>query len=67
MGVRPAQVTAPVLLIHGGLDGVVPSSHSRWLARHCPSAELWLRVDDGHISILNSGEAALDWVMSHAG
>jgi len=54
-----------VLLVHGGLDRVVPSSHGKWLARRCPSAELWLRPDDGHLSILNTGEAALHWLVNH--
>ena len=40
-------------------DRVVPSSHGEWLARRCPSAELWLSPNDGHISILNS--ARLPW------
>jgi pimeloyl-ACP methyl ester carboxylesterase len=66
-GFDPAQVTAPVLLLHGGRDGVVPSSHGEWLARRCPSAELWLSPDDGHISVLNSAEAALDWLRERAG
>jgi pimeloyl-ACP methyl ester carboxylesterase len=65
-GFDPAQVTAPVLLLHGGLDRIAPSSHGRWLASRCPSAELWLCPDDGHISILNFGEAALDWLVNHA-
>jgi pimeloyl-ACP methyl ester carboxylesterase len=66
-GVDPAQVIAPILLLHGGRDRVVPSSHSEWLARHCPSAELWLYPDDGHISVLTSGaEAAMGWLREHA-
>jgi pimeloyl-ACP methyl ester carboxylesterase len=64
-GFDPAQVTAPVLLVHGGLDRVAPSSHGQWLASRCPSAELWLRPDDGHHSVLNCGEAALDWLVNH--
>jgi len=40
----------------------VPSSHGRWLADRCPSAELRLYPDDEHISVLNSGAAALDWM-----
>jgi pimeloyl-ACP methyl ester carboxylesterase len=66
-GFDPAEVTAPVLLLHGGRDGVVPSSHGEWLARRCPSAELWLSPDDGHISVLNSAEAALGWLRERAG
>jgi pimeloyl-ACP methyl ester carboxylesterase len=66
-GFDPAQVGAPVLFLHGDRDRVVPSSHSRWLAGRCPSAELRLTPDDGHISVLNSGPAALRWLSDHAG
>jgi pimeloyl-ACP methyl ester carboxylesterase len=59
-------VIAPTLLLHGGRDRVVPSSHGGWLARRCPSAELWLCPDDGHISILNQSAAAMDWLREHA-
>jgi pimeloyl-ACP methyl ester carboxylesterase len=61
-GFDPAEVTAPVLLLHGEQDRIVPSSHSRWLARRCPSALLRLSADDGHISILNAAPAALEWL-----
>jgi len=58
----PAQVVAPALFVHGGRDRIVPSAHSEWLARHCPMAELRLSPDDGHISILNSSTAAMEWL-----
>jgi len=64
-GFDPAQVVAPVLLLHGGRDRVVPSSHGEWLARRCPSAELWLSPDEGHISILHSGAASMEWLREH--
>ncbi len=65
-GFDPARVTAPALLLHGGLDRVVPGPHGEWLARHCPSAELRSSPDDGHISILHSATAALSWLRDHA-
>jgi pimeloyl-ACP methyl ester carboxylesterase len=65
-GFDPARVVAPTLLVHGGRDRVVPSSHGEWLVRHCPSAELWLRPEDGHISVLGAGEAALGWLRERA-
>ena len=65
-GFDPADVVAPVLFLHGGRDRVVPSSHGGWLARRCPSAELWLRPDDGHITILDRGAAAMGWLREHA-
>ena len=61
-GFDPADVTAPVLLLHGGRDAIVPAAHSEWLARRCPTAELRLAPDDGHISILAGAPAALEWV-----
>jgi pimeloyl-ACP methyl ester carboxylesterase len=61
-GFHPAQVRAPTLILQGGQDRIVPNSHGQWLAQHCPSAELWLRPDDGHISVLNSGPEALGWL-----
>jgi pimeloyl-ACP methyl ester carboxylesterase len=59
-------ITAPVLLVHGGQDRVVPSAHSEWLLRHLSQTELWLRPHDGHISILDSCPLAMDWLRAHA-
>jgi pimeloyl-ACP methyl ester carboxylesterase len=61
-GFDPAAVRVPVLLVHGGQDRVVLSSHGGWLAGRVPSAELWLRPEDGHVSVLSSAEAALGWL-----
>ena len=60
------QLTAPVLFLHGEQDRIVPSSHGNWLARHAASAEIWLRPNDGHISVLSSSVAAMDWLQEHA-
>jgi pimeloyl-ACP methyl ester carboxylesterase len=66
-GFAAEQVDPPVLFLHGGQDRMVPSGHSAWLARHCRSAELWLRPDDGHVSVLGSSAvAALDWLVDHS-
>lgn len=65
-GCNPGGIRTPVLLVHGAQDRVVPSSHALWLAQRCPTAELWLRPDDGHVSILSSSVAALDWLREHA-
>jgi pimeloyl-ACP methyl ester carboxylesterase len=65
-GADPTGAKAPILLLHGGRDRVVPSSHGEWLARHCPSTELRLYADDGHISVLNQGAAALEWLRRQA-
>ncbi|MFL6143766.1 MAG: alpha/beta fold hydrolase [Labedaea sp.] len=66
-GFDPAAITAPVLLMHGDQDRMVPASHSEWLARRCSSAQLWLYPDEGHISVLNHAQAALDWLNDHHG
>src|SRR5215472_3032500 len=64
-GCDPGQVSAPILFVHGGQDRVVPRSHGQWLAGRCRSAELWLRPDEGHVSVLNSSVMALDWLHKH--
>jgi pimeloyl-ACP methyl ester carboxylesterase len=66
-GFSPADITVPLLLLHGGSDGVVPPAHTRWLADHCPTAALRLTPDDGHVSVLAGVPAALEWLVSQAG
>ncbi len=66
-GFDPAQIACPVLLLHGSADRVVPASHSSWLLRQIPSAELRLSSDDGHLSVLNGGEEALTWLVGLSG
>jgi pimeloyl-ACP methyl ester carboxylesterase len=61
-GFDPARITAPVLLLHGGADRIVPAAHARWLAAHCRTAQLRVSPPDGHISILDSAPAALEWL-----
>lgn len=57
-----AEIAAPVLLVQGGRDRVVPPAHANWLIRNLRRAELWLRPDDGHISILDACPVAMDWL-----
>jgi pimeloyl-ACP methyl ester carboxylesterase len=61
-GFDPTQVSVPVLLVHGEKDRIVPSAHSRWLAHRLPRAELRLRPNAGHISVLSEGVAAMKWL-----
>ncbi len=61
-GFNPAEISAPILFLHGGKDRIVPSSHSQWLADRCPKAELRLSPEDGHVSILTSAVPALEWL-----
>jgi pimeloyl-ACP methyl ester carboxylesterase len=57
-----AEISAPTLIMHGTADRLVPSSHGKWLAAHCPTAELRLQSGEGHISVLNSAAGALAWL-----
>ena len=61
-GFDPGQIQAPVLLLHGEADRIVPVRHAPWLREALPRAELRISPDDGHISILDQGAAALDWL-----
>jgi pimeloyl-ACP methyl ester carboxylesterase len=61
-GFAPDDVRVPVLLVHGGADRFVPATHSRWLAERIGSAELRISQEDGHVSVLRHGEAALEWL-----
>jgi pimeloyl-ACP methyl ester carboxylesterase len=61
-GIQLAQVQAPVLLLHGEDDRIVPSAHSVWLARQLPQAQLSLQPGEGHVSILTHGRTALEWL-----
>jgi pimeloyl-ACP methyl ester carboxylesterase len=61
-GFDPADATVPVLVVHGEADRMVPPQHGRWLAPRIPGAQLWLRPGDGHITVLRSGDAALEWL-----
>jgi len=65
-GFDVTQVAAPTLVVHGGRDRMVPSSHAEYLARRIPSAELWLRPDDGHITVMDAGADALGWLVERA-
>ncbi|MFD9705720.1 alpha/beta fold hydrolase [Lentzea sp. NPDC059081] len=64
-GFDPASITVPALLLHGDRDGINPPAHSRWLASRIPGAELRVTPGDGHISVLDHADDALDWLLTH--
>ena len=47
-----AQISVPVLVVHGKQDMFVPFSHGEWLAAHVPGAEHWFLGDDGHLTLM---------------
>jgi pimeloyl-ACP methyl ester carboxylesterase len=65
-GFELSQIRAPVLLVQGGEDRVIPFAHAEWLLRNLPTSELWLRPTDGHISVLDAVPAAMDWLVARA-
>jgi pimeloyl-ACP methyl ester carboxylesterase len=62
-GCDPSRISGPVLLVQGGGDRMIPRSHGESLLRRTPTAELWLRPRDGHVSILRAVPVGLDWLL----
>jgi pimeloyl-ACP methyl ester carboxylesterase len=65
-GFDPADIGAPVLLVQGGQDRIVPPAHADWLLNRCRQSELWLRPADGHVSVLAACPLAMDWLLANA-
>jgi pimeloyl-ACP methyl ester carboxylesterase len=51
-GFEFADISIPVLLLHGRQDKFVPCSHGEWLAKRIPGVETRLLDDDGHLTLL---------------
>lgn len=47
----PAVITTPVIVVHGGLDRLVPLDHSRHTAELIAGADLRVLADRGHLSL----------------
>jgi pimeloyl-ACP methyl ester carboxylesterase len=50
-GFELADITVPVLLLHGRHDKFVPFGHGEWLAAHIPGVEARLSENDGHLTL----------------
>lgn len=57
------RVAAPVLLVQGEGDRIVPRTHAAWMLGRLPNASLWMRLDDGHVSVLDTVPDAMDWLL----
>jgi pimeloyl-ACP methyl ester carboxylesterase len=64
-GFEVTDLAAPVLIVQGDADRVIPHAHGEWLARHCPGAEFWSVPGGGHITVLRRAAAALEWLVAH--
>jgi pimeloyl-ACP methyl ester carboxylesterase len=63
----PAAAERGIRWVSYDRPGYMSSTARPGRAARCPDAELWLRPDDGHVSVLGScGVAALDWLVAHA-
>lgn len=61
-GCDPGAIRAPVLLLHGAEDRIIPASHGSWLASRCRSAVLRLCEGDSHFTIVSHAESGLEWL-----
>lgn len=66
-GFDPAAIGAPTLFLHGGADRIAPVAHAEWMHRRVPGSELWVRPDEGHVSIMHSAADGLRWLVERAG
>jgi pimeloyl-ACP methyl ester carboxylesterase len=65
-GFSPADITIPVLLLHGRQDKFVPFGHGEWLAAHIPGVETRLFDDDGHLTLLQNRVPEVHaWLSDH--
>jgi pimeloyl-ACP methyl ester carboxylesterase len=51
-GFDPADISVPVMVMHGRRDRFVPVGHGEWLAAHIPGVEARILDDDGHLTLL---------------
>ena len=51
-GFELSSITKPVKIWQGDQDFMVPHAHSRWLAKHIPTAELTFIPGQGHVTLL---------------
>ncbi|MFK4083453.1 alpha/beta fold hydrolase [Kribbella sp. NPDC020789] len=61
-GCDPTAITAPVLLLHGTEDHIIPPAHGRWFAANCPTATLQLHEGASHFTIVEHAEEGLTWL-----
>jgi pimeloyl-ACP methyl ester carboxylesterase len=51
-GFEPADISVPVMIMHGRQDMFVPVGHGEWLAARIPAAQARILDHDGHLTLL---------------
>ena len=65
-GFEVADISVPVLLLHGRQDRFIPFAHGQWLATHIPGVEARLLDDDGHLTLLEHRVSEVHcWLRQH--
>lgn len=66
-GVELESIRVPTLVVQGRQDLMVPWAHGEWLAGNVPSAEAWLREDEGHLTLfVNLVPHIQEWLLDRA-
>jgi pimeloyl-ACP methyl ester carboxylesterase len=64
-GFELESVRAHTLVVQGQQDLMVPWAHGESLASNLPSAEAWLREDEGHLTLLLSAVPHIhEWLLA---
>lgn len=61
-----ADIRTPVYLWHGDADLVIPLHHGQRLAELIPNSRLSVVAGQGHLSMLDAAEEAIDLILTHA-
>ena len=61
-GFELGRLSAPVLVLQGREDRVIPAAHGARIVDACPGAELRLRAGAGHVSVLDALPEVLEWL-----
>jgi pimeloyl-ACP methyl ester carboxylesterase len=65
-GVDLGAIEVPVLVWQGADDKMVPYAHGVWLGGRIPGADVRLRDEEGHLTLLVTRmPETLDWLLSH--
>jgi pimeloyl-ACP methyl ester carboxylesterase len=66
-GFELESIRVPTLVVQGRQDLMVPWAHGEWLAQNLPSAEAWLREDEGHLTLfVNVVPHMYEWLLGRS-